>query len=262
MYNKIEGGEVIDIQGLQCNLPPSGYVYNIVTKKLDYVGVYRRAKEDKDCYWEKIPFPDWYKDVMKKWDNYDKIKKDDDEEFYDERLEKFKAQEWHRRLNGFWFRNNDKDVYLTGLHYYYLQYWQIDIGSPKFRIPDLEKAYFLDYCVKDPLCMGFCETTKRRFGKSFWAGAFLTEYISRTKMANGGVQSKTGNDAKKFFGKTVVNPFRRLPKFFRPIYDTSLGATPKSELRFQKPNVRGKKSDENIACDCRFVKYIFVVLAK
>lgn len=247
MFNPIEGGSVINIQGLNCNLPPAGYVYNIVTKKLDYVGVYRRSKKDEDCYWEKIPFPDWYKDVMKKWDNYDKIKGEDDDDFYDERLEKFKAQEWHRRLNGFWFRNNDKDCYITGLHYYYLQYWQIDIGSPKFRMPDLEKAYFLDYCFKDPLCMGMVEVTKRRFGKSFWAGAFLTEYITRTKMTNGGIQSKTGNDAKKFFGKTVVNPFRRLPKFFRPIYDTSLGANPKSELRFQKPNVRGKKSDENIA---------------
>ena len=247
MFNPIEGGSVINIQGLNCNLPPAGYVYNIVTKKLDYVGVYRRAEKDEDCYWEKIPTPDWYKDVMKKWDNYDKTKKEEDDDFYDEKLEKFKAQEWHRRLNGFWFRNNDKDCYLTGLHYYYLQYWQIDIGSPKFRMPDLEKAYFLDYCFKDPLCMGMVEVTKRRFGKSFWAGAFLTEYITRTKMTNGGIQSKTGNDAKKFFGKTVVNPFRRLPKFFRPIYDTSLGSTPKSELRFQKPNVRGKKSDENIA---------------
>ena len=247
MFNPIEGGTVINIQGLNCNLPPAGYVYNIVTKKLDYVGVYRRSKKDEDCYWEKIPFPDWYKDVMKKWDNYDKVKGEDDDDFYDERLEKFKAQEWHRRLNGFWFRNNDKDCYITGLHYYYLQYWQIDIGSPKFRMPDLEKAYFLDYCFKDPLCMGMVEVTKRRFGKSFWAGAFLTEYITRTKMTNGGIQSKTGNDAKKFFGKTVVNPFRRLPKFFRPIYDTSLGANPKSELRFQKPNIRGKKSDENIA---------------
>lgn len=249
MFNPIEGGTVINIQGLNCNLPPAGYVYNIVTKKLDYVGVYRRSKKDEDCYWEKIPFPDWYKDVMKKWENYDKIKKEEDDDFYDERLEKFKAQEWHRRLNGFWFRNNDKDCYLTGLHYYYLQYWQIDIGSPKFRMPDLEKAYFLDYCVKDPLCMGMVEVTKRRFGKSFWAGAFLTEYITRTKMTNGGIQSKTGNDAKKFFGKTVVNPFRRLPKYFRPIYDTALGQTPKSELRFQKPNVRGKKSDENISDD-------------
>lgn len=116
-------------------------------------------------------------------------------------------------------------------------------------MPDLEKAYFLQYCIDDPRCMGMTEVTKRRFGKSYFAGAFLTESITRTRMANGGIQSKTGTDAKKFFSKTVVNPFRRLPKFFRPVYDTSLGANPKSELRFQRPNIRGKKSDENIADD-------------
>jgi len=249
MYEKIEGGEIIDIQGLKCNLPPIGYVYNIVTKKLDFIGVHRRSNDDIHCYWEKIPYPSWYKDTIKKWDNYDKIKKDDDDDFYDEKLEKFKAQEWHRRLNGFWYRNNDKDVFITGFHYYYLSYWQIDIGLPSFRMPDLEKAYFMDYCIKDPLCIGLTEVTKRRFGKSFFAGCFATEYVSRTKMTNSGIQSKTGNDAKKFFSKTVVNPFRRLPKFFRPVYDTSLGANPKSELRFQKPNIRGKKSDENVADD-------------
>lgn len=247
MYKEIEGGTIIDIQGLKCNIPPIGYVYNYITNKLENIGVYRRSKDDKDCYWEVPKQPSWYSEVIKKWNNYDKIKKEEDDEFYDERLEDFKKQEWSRRLHGFWFQNNDKPTYITGLHYYYLCYWNIDIGLPKFRMPDLEKAYFLDYCVKDPLCMGMTEVTKRRFGKSYFAGAFLTESITRTKMAIGGIQSKTGTDAKKFFGKTVVNPFRRLPKFFRPVYDTSLGANPKSELRFQRPNIRGKKSDENIA---------------
>jgi hypothetical protein len=68
-------------------------------------------------------------------------------------------------------------------------------------------------------------------------------------MTNGGIQSKTGSDAKKFFAKTVVNPFRRLPKFFRPEYDMSLGVNPKSEMRFQKTNVRGKKAEESIDKD-------------
>ena len=68
-------------------------------------------------------------------------------------------------------------------------------------------------------------------------------------MTNGGIQSKTGSDAKKFFAKTVVNPFRRLPKFFRPEYDMSLGVNPKSEMRFQKTNVRGKKAEENVDKD-------------
>jgi hypothetical protein len=249
MYEKIEGGTIIDIQGLKCNLPPDGYVYNIITKQLEFRGIYERDKNISEQYWKRIPMPSWYADTMKKWDEFDKKKKDDELEFYDERLEEFKRQEWDRRLNGFWYMNNGVPTYLTGLHYLYLQWWSIDIGYPKFRIPDLEKFYFMEYCIQDPLCMGMLEVTKRRFGKSFVAGLFVTEYTTRTKMTNGGIQSKTGSDAKKFFAKTVVNPFRRLPKFFRPEYDMSLGVNPKSEMRFQKTNVRGKKAEENVDKD-------------
>jgi len=249
MYEKIEGGTIIDIQGLKCNLPPDGYVYNIITKQLEFRGVYERDKNISEQYWKRIPMPSWYADTMKKWDEFDKKKKDDELEFYDEKLEEFKRQEWDRRLNGFWYMNNGVPTYLTGLHYLYLQWWSIDIGYPKFRMPDLEKFYFMEYCIQDPLCMGMLEVTKRRFGKSFVAGLFVTEYTTRTKMTNGGIQSKTGSDAKKFFAKTVVNPFRRLPKFFRPEYDMSLGVNPKSEMRFQKTNVRGKKAEENVDKD-------------
>jgi hypothetical protein len=249
MYDKIEGGSVIDVQGLMCNLPPEGHVFNIITKQLEFRGVYERSKDKAEQYWKRIPLPSWYMDTMKKWDDFDKKKKDDDADFYDERLEEFKRQEWDRRLNGFWYMNDGKPLYITGLHYLYLQWWSIDIGYPKFRVPDLEKFYFMDYCIQDPLCMGMLEVTKRRFGKSFVAGLFVTEYTTRTKMTNGGIQSKTGSDAKKFFAKTVVNPFRRLPKFFRPEYDMSLGVNPKSEMRFQKTNVRGKKAEENIDKD-------------
>lgn len=249
MFDPIENGSVVNIQGLDCHLPPEGYVYNVLTKKVEYRGVFSRSDNPAEQYWEKYPLPPWYADVLKKWDRHDKEKEknEDLEEFYDERLEELKAQEWDRRLNGHWFMNNGKAVYLTGFHYYTLQYGHMDIGAPKFRMPDLEKAYFMQYCVEDPLCMGGVEVTKRRFGKSYWAGLFLIEYITRTKMTNGGIQSKTGKDAKKFFSKTVVNPFRRLPKFFRPIYDTSLGANPKSELRFQKTNIRGKGAEQDIA---------------
>ena len=249
MYEKIEGGSIIDIQGLKCNLPPEGYVFNIITKQVEFRGVYKRSEIEAEQYWKRISLPDWYQDTMKKWDEFDKKKKDDEIEFYDERLEEYKKQEWDRRLNGFWYMNNGTPTFLTGLHYLYLQWWPIDIGYPKFRMPDLEKFYFMDYCIQDPLCMGMLEVTKRRFGKSFVAGLFVSEYITRTKMTNGGIQSKTGSDAKKFFAKTVVNPFRRLPKFFRPEYDMSLGVNPKTEMRFQKTNVRGKKAEDSVDKD-------------
>jgi hypothetical protein len=249
MYNKIEGGSQIDIQGLKCNLPPAGYVFNIITKKLEHRGVYEHSSIVGKQYWKRITPPLWYDDTIKAWNIYDKRKKEDDVDFYDEKLEIYKKQEWDRRLNGFWYSNGGNPVFLTGLHYFYLQWWPIDIGYPKFRMPDLEKFYFLDYCINDPLCMGMLEVTKRRFGKSFVAGIFLTEYITRTKMTNGGIQSKTGKDAKKFFSKTIVNPFRRLPKFFRPEYDMSLGVNPKTEMRFQKTNVRGKKAEDEVDKD-------------
>ena len=249
MYQPIEGGSIVNIQGLNCHLPPAGYVKNILTGELEYRGVYERSNKQHEQYWKRIDLPSWYVDTMKKWDDFEKKNKDDDAQFYDEQLEEFKQQEWDRRLNGFWFMNNGIPVYLTGTHYLYLQWWPIDIGLPKFRMPDLEKAYFMEYCIQDSICMGMLEVTKRRFGKSFWAGLFVSEYITRTKMTNGGIQSKTGSDAKKFFAKTVVNPFRRLPKFFRPEYDMSLGVNPKTEMRFQKTNVRGKKAEDSIDKD-------------
>ena len=101
MFDTIENGSVIDIQGVMCNIPPVGYVYNVLTKSLEKRHIYQRSNIIEEQYWEIPPLPIWYKEVMKKWDDYDKKKKDDDDDFYDERLEKFKANEWDKRLNGF-----------------------------------------------------------------------------------------------------------------------------------------------------------------
>ena len=135
-------------------------------------------------------------------------------------------------------------VYLTGANYLLLQWLIIDIGIPKFRFPDLEYYYFQQYCIEDNNCMGMIEITKRRFGKTYRGGVFLLDYVTRTKNTNGGIQSKTGGDAKKVFGKAVIPVFKSLPKFFKPEYDMSLGITPKTEIRFQQTNIRGKKSEE------------------
>jgi hypothetical protein len=94
--------------------------------------------------------------------------------------------------------------------------------------------------------MGMLEITKRRFGKTYRGGVFILDYPTRTKMTNGTIQSKTGHDAKKVFAKAVVDPFKKWPRFFKPEYDLSGGVTPKSELRFQNTNVRGKKAEETL----------------
>ena len=246
MYLEIPQGSKTNIQGLECWIPPEGYVVNMVSKKLEHRGVYARSDIKSEQFWERMPLPAWYKGKIKEEDAYEKKRKDGDPAFYDEIYEKYKQQEWDRRLNGFWFMNNGVPTYIVGSHYVYMQWWQIDIGYPRFRIPDLEYFYFLQYCIEDPECMGMLEITKRRFGKTFRGGLFLYEYPTRTKMTNGGIQSKTGNDAKKVFSKAVINPFKKLPRFFRPEYDMSLGITPKSEIRFQQTNVRGKKAEDGL----------------
>lgn len=249
MYLEIPQGSTINIQGLNCNIPPVGYVYNNLTKQLEYTGVYSRSEKIEEQYWERFQLPSWYKDVTKREDEYNKKKKEDDAPFYDERYEKFKHQEWFRRLNGMWFMNNGEAVYLTGFYYMLLQWFNIDIGYAKFIYPHLHKLYFLQYCIEDPLCMGMIDVTKRRFLKTFIGGLFILEYVTRTKMVNGALQSKTGNDAKKVFGKAIVYPFRKFPRFFRPEYDMSLGINPKTEIRFQQTNIRGKKAEDSIDRD-------------
>ncbi len=255
MYSAIPQGSVVNIQGLDCHLPPEGYVVNVLNGKLEHTGVYCRSNIPEECYWERFKLPDWYKDVTKKEDEYIKRRKDGDDPFYDERYENYKNQEWYRRLNGFWFKNfNPKtkqaeSIYITGFYYMLLQWFSIDVGYPKFMIPHLNKTRFLQYCIEDPLCMGMIDITKRRFLKTFIGGLFILEYTSRTKMANGALQSKTGNDASKVFSKAIVNPFRRFPRFFRPEYDTSLGINPRTTIRFQQTNVRGKKAEDNIEKD-------------
>lgn len=249
MFTPIEGGSIVNIQGLECHLPPVGFIFNIVTKTLEYKGVHSRSDNPEEQYWERIPYPEWYHQALKAEFNYEKKRKDDDEPFYDERYEEYKQQEWYRRLNGLWIKIKGLDVYLTGAHYLFMQHTSIDVGFPRFRIPDLEYFYFSQYCIEDPNCFGFLEITKRRFGKTFRGGLFVLDYPTRTKMTNGAIQSKSGADGKKVFAKAVVDPFKKWPRFFKPEYDLSGGVTPKSELRFQNTNVRGKKAEENLEKD-------------
>ncbi len=249
MYRKIEGGTIDNIQGLDCCIPPIGYVWDVLTNKLVYTGVYSRSDNPKEQHWERFSLPIWYKEVTKKEDEYIKKKKEDDAPFYDERYEKYKKQEWFRRLNGMWIMIKGVAIFIPPLYYYMLQWFRIDVGYIKFTKPHLRAFMFLEYCIQDPICWGMLGVTKRRFLKTYMIGAFITEYITRTKNTNGALQSKTGEDAKKVFAKAIVFPFRGMPRFFRPEYDTSLGVNPKTEMRFQQTNVRGKKAEDNIDKD-------------
>lgn len=239
MYSPVDNGTIENIQGIKCHIPPVGYVHNVLTGSLEKRLVYTRSPKKNEQYWEPTKLPKDYSKLRDK----ETARQEDDKEFSDSVLEHFRQQEWDRRLNGFWFMNNGISQYITGLHYFYLCYWNLDTGLPKYRDTDRKYFYFMQYCLEDPECFGMVEITKRRQGKTFRGGVFLYEYTSRAKNARAGIQSKTGADAREVFRKAVVQPFKKLPDFFVPVFDQSKGLTPTSELRFYNTVIKGKKAN-------------------
>ena len=211
----------------ECHLPPVGYGINASTGQLEKTDVIKRDTRKSEQYWQRTPLPnDWVK-LRREEDKRQAI----DPDYFNTDLEKFREQEWKRRLCGLWFYINGEPTYITGLHYFYLNWWKIDIGFPEYRDPDRKFFYVLQYAVEDERCGGLVEATKRRQGKTYRGGCFLYEGISRTAETEGGIQSKTATDAKAVvFQKAVVSPFKKLPDFFRPIrhfkrYHTYFGTT-------------------------------------
>lgn len=192
---------------MDINLPPK-------PKKTQIAG-WNKKKENQ--YWKRTP-------LLKDWDLIS-VK---------ERQE-FIKQEFTRRRDGYWFMNNGTSTYITGQHYYYLNWCKIDIGYPDYRDRDRRFFLFWDHCNTDPASYGMIMVKHRREGAS-WKGACIAlNQITSNYNAHGGLLSKTGDDAKALFAK-VVYMFRSLPEFFQPIIDGT--DNPKSSLSFNTPGHR------------------------
>jgi len=240
----------VNVGGLECNLPPVGYgireqrdIKGVSTFWLEKTDIIKRSKKDKDQYWERQPIPQWYIDKRVE----EEMVQEYDPTHFDEACEAYRRVEWKRRMLGVWFWNKGRPVYITGMHYMYIQYWTLpDIGHPDYRKCDRLFFYFLQYCIEDPDCLGMLNVAKRKSGKTARSGIFLYEFISRTEKTHGGIQSKTDPDAVELFAKAIVGPWGELPDFFRPIYDTLAGDQPDKKLSFFKPSRKGVKAGAKV----------------
>lgn len=240
MYKKIPGGTSIEVQGLTCWIPPYGYGTHSVTGELAPTDVIKRSEKAKEQYWEPQPIPEDYEERAEEEEKL----AESNPNYFDHELEAIRQREWRRRMYGVWVWINGKAVYLPGIYYFFLNYWPLDTGLPDYRVIDLEYFYFWQYCVEDPDSYGLIETRKRRDGKTYRAACILFEAISRTERALGGMQSKKLDDAQDIFDKAIVPQFQELPSFFRPVWDDSLGSTPKGKLRFFRPSKKGKNAKQ------------------
>jgi len=141
--------------------------------------------------------------------------------------------EFDKRELGHWFYNNGTPTYITGSHYMYLQWTNIDVGFPDFR--EANRIFFLywEACKADNRCFGLDYLKIRRSGFSFMGSSECVNTGTLAKDSRVGILSKTGSDAKKMFTDKVVPIANRLPFFFKPIQDGM--DKPKTELAFRIP---------------------------
>lgn len=166
----------------------------------------------------------------------------------DEDISSFIADQWNKRENGIWIIIYGQPMHITGVHWFYMNYFPLDTGLPDFRSTDRDYWYWRKFCVWDnPTSFGGINFTGRRFGKSSQAGCEMLEAISRTRKVLGGIQSKTDDDAKSFFKRFIVRQWRRLPFYFAPIFDGS--TNPTSELQFIEPRKRNSDMSDVISED-------------
>ncbi len=156
-------------------------------------------------------------------------------------LGKFEDQEMDRSFEkGYWFMNNGKLEYLTPLNYFYCQWWDMGAtmtGYPEFRSRDRNYYYFWEYkVVRSNTILGMNYMKHRREGATSRAQCTNYHTIIQGENRHGGIQSKTGADAKKVFIQHLIKPWKKLPEFFRPIWDGT--TNPKESLVFDDPAER------------------------
>ena len=203
-------GEVIEIQNLAIALPA-------VPKEV----------QNTDNKWVAEEYPKELKNIKSifDWETYPDTFKSKWYAYID--------QEFTRREEGYWFKNNNVPTYLTGSHYMYLQHTKIDVGKPDFREANRLFFIFWEACKADKRCYGICYLKNRRSGFSFMASSETVNQATITSDARFGILSKSGADAKKMFTDKVVPISVNYPFFFKPIQDGM--DRPKSELAYRVP---------------------------
>jgi len=238
MFEPIEGGSYEDINTLKkgeafirCYLPP-------VPKKEDILFSDLPISEQ---YWKRTPLPEWWGELLLE----ETKAKENNPKYFNPKLQKFRNQEWLRRLNGVWFMNNGKPTYLTGACYYYINWWRADHeqngGYPIYNDEIRKRYYFRQICWEDPKCLGYLLIGSRGFGKTTEESSSMVESITKPpRRRQAVIQSKSEDDAKKVFLNKIRPSYNDLPEFFKPV--SNHGSIPDKMLSFYRDLVRGKKA--------------------
>jgi len=208
-------GEIINVAGLKIGLP------------LSPKECLARHTDKSQQYWERHDLPKPLSKIQSifQWNT----RSNEFKQSWVDYIEK----EFDKREEGTWFMNKGVPTYITGSHYMYLQWTNIDVGYPDYREANRIFFIFWEACKADNRCFGMTYLKIRRSGFSYMGSSECVHIGTLAKDSRVGILSKTGADAKKMFTDKVVPISSRLPFFFKPIQDGM--DKPKTELAFRVP---------------------------
>lgn len=159
-------------------------------------------------YWRRKELPKFFELV-----EYDK----DGNVLLTKEQEVYAKKEVERCKNGFYFLNDGRVEYITGKHYFYLQWWKLeDDIYPEYRDTDRRYFLFLNHWEHILWCLGILRGKKRREGASSQATSNLIYECIFFRNSVCGLVSKTLQDGKKTFTNMVAFGYRQLPVFLKP----------------------------------------------
>ena len=187
-----------------------------------------------DIYGSLITLPDNDKSYVETWgtdnpklqkwrrkelpDYFDEVKKDEDgNALLNVQQSEYAKEEVRRCKEGFYFMSNGMLTYITGKHYFYLQWWKLeDDIHPDYRDADRRYFLFLNYWECILWCLGIFRGKKRREGASSQATSNLIYECIFYTNSNCGLVSKTQIDSRDTFTDMAAFGYQQLPIFLKP----------------------------------------------
>jgi hypothetical protein len=207
-------GDIIVLDGLRIQLP---------CPPRDKSKILFSGLKKKDQYWVREEKPKG-------------LTPDNSEVYIDYIMEQFR-----RRREGVWFMNNGEPTFLTGRHWFQLQWSRMKDGNiyPDYRDAQKLIAYHKEACYLDKMCLGQLFLKSRQTGYTYGMVSDTIEIATSTQNIANGFTSMTEDDAEKGFGKMSYT-FQELPFFFQPIVKGRVDSPTK--LEFGKPSDATKES--------------------
>lgn len=243
-----------DDETIEVHIPPVGYTINRIPDP--QTGIVPLDIVPCEILFKDLPLEQqkWTRTRLPKewsqWRKEERIQQKSDAAYVHPDADRFRQQEWTRRINGVWIaignRNNfpTEYFYLPGPYYHFLNWWRQDFGYADFRIPQWEVYLAMCWGYDHPKVHGLMLSSNRRFGKTGISMHHLFEMPSRVRAAKAGLQGQTRKDAREKFETGLIYGFLSQPDFFKPRWDTGSGLT--KELSFRPPISRGKNAIEQL----------------